>query len=494
MLSARPISFNGDIDVATQPILNAKTPGRKALKNRAALQENAVHSGAKTVLSKKNVLQTPFRPGTTHGKKPLVSVSVTRPLMDKTPFPNRVAPGGGFGTSKTPGGKGSKLSKLSLLVPEPEQPELLSPDVAPLLRPSSTRKSLRGRLSGTFKTPMTKGDYWNVSPGDMEMEMAGGTAEQVMAVDDEDDEIEYMPPTAIERPYEPPFELPDYKSMGSTLFNLGHTPLLDDTLDMYYSKDIEEQVNVRELIEGGGNPSSIEKLDLPELEDDSPFARKPAKPAATAPVTQPRAGPSRAVSISAAAAATRTQPTARPATAIPQSRSSSRTTTTSSGSGAGSGPTPNPNPGPAPTRTSVLRAAKAAAASSSNSATTPHPTRPTSTAASAGARPASAIPQRRVVSATATTKPVSRQPAAAAVPASKSTTTGTAATSLRARAATTTAATGTRARSATVTASSAKGNAANAAGPPKAPGLDDALAQTLEKEIGGGLDDFQFEL
>ncbi|KAI0663658.1 hypothetical protein C8Q70DRAFT_372219 [Cubamyces menziesii] len=269
MLSARPISFNGDIDVAAQPILNAKTPGRKVLKNRAALQENAVHSGAKTVLSKKNILQTPFRPGTAHGKKPLVSVSVTRPLMDKTPFPNRVAPGGGFGTSKTPGGKGSKLSKLSLLVPEPEQPELLSPDVAPLLRPSSTRKSLRGRLSGTFKTPVTKGDHWNVSPGDMVMEMAGGTAEQateqVLAVSDEDDEIEYMPPTAIERPYEPPFELPDYKSMGSTLFNIGHAPLLDDTLDMYYSRDIEEQIEVGELIEASGNPSSIEKLDLPEL-------------------------------------------------------------------------------------------------------------------------------------------------------------------------------------------------------------------------------------
>ena len=62
MLSSRPISLNADIDVP-HSILNAKTPGRK-LKGRNALQENAVHSGAKTVLTKKNVLQTPFRPGT----------------------------------------------------------------------------------------------------------------------------------------------------------------------------------------------------------------------------------------------------------------------------------------------------------------------------------------------------------------------------------------------------------------------------------------------
>ena len=63
MLSSRPIAFNGDVDVQ-QSILNAKTPGRKALKGRTALQENTLHNGAKTVLSKKNILQTPFRPGT----------------------------------------------------------------------------------------------------------------------------------------------------------------------------------------------------------------------------------------------------------------------------------------------------------------------------------------------------------------------------------------------------------------------------------------------
>ena len=94
-------------------------------------------------------------------------MSVARPLMDKTPFPNRVATSSFGGTGKTPGPQGLKLSKLSLLVPEPE--ESLASDVAPLLRPSSTRKSLRGRFSGNFKTSLTKGNYWDASPGEEAM-------------------------------------------------------------------------------------------------------------------------------------------------------------------------------------------------------------------------------------------------------------------------------------------------------------------------------------
>lgn len=131
------------------------------------------------------------------GKKPLISASVTRPLMDKTPFPNRVASGNFGNAGKTPG---LKLSKIALLVPEAEQ-ESLSPDVAPLLRPSSTRRSLRGRLSQNFKTPLTKGNHWDVSPEDMEG-IDGALADDAKpetetAVADEEDEVEYMPPTAI---------------------------------------------------------------------------------------------------------------------------------------------------------------------------------------------------------------------------------------------------------------------------------------------------------
>ncbi|KAI0665867.1 hypothetical protein C8Q78DRAFT_985369 [Trametes maxima] len=479
MLSTRPISLDANID-SVQPILTAKTPGRvKGLKNRAALQENAIHSGAKTVLSKKSVLQTPYRPGTAHGKKPLVSVSVTRPLMDKTPAPNRVGPSMGFGASKTPATKGFKLSKLSLLVPEPEEPELLSPDAAPLLRPSSTRKSLRGRLSGTFKTPMTKGDYWNVSPGDMEMELGAGTSEQAkeetMPVEDEDDEIEYMPPSAIELPYEPPFELPDYKSLGRDLFNFGHAALVDDTLDAYYAADIEKQLDVAAIATASGSDSgssSTGGLDLSDLEDDSPFPRKTPKPI---PSTLAKAAgpPARGVPVRGAqGSSTRTGIGSR-AGFVPASRASSRAV--SSGSA--------PAPGPAPTRTSVLRAAKAAAAS--NSATTPNPVQPT---ARASARPASAIPLRRAVSSAAS-KPPTR---AAASVASKAPAPAT-----RPRSATAVVGTGAvgRARSATVVASSSKSKIPNGVAPEKAKSPGDSLAEQLERDIGGGLDDdFQFEL
>ncbi|KAM5536727.1 hypothetical protein V8D89_009654 [Ganoderma adspersum] len=394
MLSSRPVSLNGDVDVQ-QSILNAKTPGRKALKGRTALQENALHNGAKTVLSKKNVLQTPFRPGTAHGKKPLVSISVTRPLMDKTPFPNCVA-AAGFGgagpAGKTPG---LKLSKLAILVSEPQlaESQSLSPDVAPLLRPSSARKSLRGRLSGSnFKTPLTKGNYWDVSPGDLEG--IGGVAEDAkqeteVAVDEEeDDEIEYMPPTAVELRYEPPFEMPDYKGMGRALFALGHGGLVDDAADVYYAMDIEQQVDMKQLCADAGFTSDLRgasALQLPELEDDSPFvfARKPK--ASSGPVPQlpaqaigtgrPQASKS-ASSIpltrtSSTRASSRTQPTAapaRPATTTPPNQTRPRSATASSSSSGLRLPQPTIVVAPGQTRTSALRAAKAAAAAAGHSA------------------------------------------------------------------------------------------------------------------------------
>ncbi|KAI0762169.1 hypothetical protein BD413DRAFT_586215 [Trametes elegans] len=476
MLSTRPIALDHESDVLVQPNPNAKTPGRKALKNRAALQENAVHSGAKTVLSKKNVMHTPFRPGTAHGKKQAISMSVTRPLMDKTPFPNRVAPSTGFGGSKTPATKGFKLSKLSLLVPEPEQPELLSPDVAPLLRPSSTRKSLRGRLSGTFKTPVTKGDHWNVSPGDMEMELEGGLADQVqeevVPAQDEDDEIEYMPPTAIERPYEPPFELPDYKSMGRSLFSLGHAPAVDDTADVYYGTDIAQQVDIQALVAASGSQSTGDGFVLPELEDDSPFSSKPVN--ALLPTDAAKAASGTRPASTRPAALVRTQAPPRPATAIPHSRSAAKSVSGSS-----------PTLGPAPTRTTVLRAAKAAA---SNAATTPQPIRPT---ACAGTRPASAIPVRRTVSTAAAAKAPVRPPTTSTF---RKTAASTNATVGQTRPAANGALPG-RARSTTVSATSSKTKAANGMASAKPSAYSDSLADMLEKEVGMGMqEDFQFEL
>lgn len=56
--------------------------------------------------------------------------------------------------------------------------------------------------------------------------------------------------------------------MGGALFRLGHAPLTDDALDVYYAADIEQQVDVRELVLASGpTPGSAkgEELDLSEL-------------------------------------------------------------------------------------------------------------------------------------------------------------------------------------------------------------------------------------
>ena len=106
--------------------------------------------------------------------------TASRPLGDKTPFPNRAA------FAATPGPAGAKLAAL------------LSQTPGHLLRPSSMRQSTRRRSSGrpnVFETPMNAGDHWNVS--DTEMEVDAVEEEVEAAPTDDYDEIEYMPPTAI---------------------------------------------------------------------------------------------------------------------------------------------------------------------------------------------------------------------------------------------------------------------------------------------------------
>lgn len=73
----------------------------------------------------------------------------------------------------------------------------------------------------------------------------------------------------VEMPYEPPFEVPDYKAMGQALFALGHAygGLVDDTADAYYATDIEQQVDIKQLLADAGFNSDLrhDGLQLPEL-------------------------------------------------------------------------------------------------------------------------------------------------------------------------------------------------------------------------------------
>lgn len=131
------------------------------------------------------------------------SIHVSRPLGDKTPFPNR-----------------QQLPAQQLRTPKPQATKLLleiddagtkmltqTPEC--LLLPSATRrrKSLRlpSAISKNLKTPATKGNHWDVSDGDVDLGAEDGDIDDgssraktagvdVQASETSDDEIEYMPP------------------------------------------------------------------------------------------------------------------------------------------------------------------------------------------------------------------------------------------------------------------------------------------------------------
>ncbi|KAF9650952.1 hypothetical protein BDM02DRAFT_3184894 [Thelephora ganbajun] len=180
----------------------------------------------------------------------VIEQSSSKVLGDKTPFHhNRQDP------LFTPTPQTFKIVKFAL---EEDEPELLWPsNAAPipaLLRPSSTRKSLRGRLSVgdgdkekgeerfgplglkglQLQTPMNpKNRHWEL--GDLDLEVPVETEPIAEEEDEDDDEIEYMPPK-VEVPYQPPFdfEMPDYKVLGVKLREMAHSykyeddPVLDD--------------------------------------------------------------------------------------------------------------------------------------------------------------------------------------------------------------------------------------------------------------------------
>lgn len=67
-----------------------------------------------------------------------------------------------------------------------------------------------------------------------------------------------------EIPYEPPFEMPDYKVVGRQLMALGWTPPIDETLDIKYARPIDKEINAIELLETSG-ASNWERPVLPDI-------------------------------------------------------------------------------------------------------------------------------------------------------------------------------------------------------------------------------------
>jgi hypothetical protein len=207
MLSARPIQISAEnVDGRLSvkgPITGTKTPGRGLRGSRGALRENIVgsHTVQRPVLNK----HTPFRIKTResalssittywHRKPSTVEQHSTKPLLDKTPFHNRQNP------LFTPAPQTFKIAKLTL----EDNPDLLDALVSNStnLRPSSTRKSLRGRTSGestsenalkslSFQTPVNQGHHWDVS--DISIEVPNETELKAETVEEDYDEIEHMP-------------------------------------------------------------------------------------------------------------------------------------------------------------------------------------------------------------------------------------------------------------------------------------------------------------
>ncbi|KAG1812208.1 uncharacterized protein BJ212DRAFT_1276998 [Suillus subaureus] len=273
MISSRPtgITFEGDYHHFT------KTPGNRVLKSRSALQENVGRHVPVTVDGKAKkaaaLQQTPFHlntlqpqkilkghDGTTKskGKEPVI-LAPSRPLGDKTPFPNRIS---------------NHATPLQMTKP--------IFDVTPgaLLRPSSARKHIRlpRSASKSFQTPLTGGNHWDVSDIDIIPEVVAAPSQSIEKEDY--DEIEYMPPKLpVEMPYEPPFELPDYKEVGRALLALTHSYPIDD---------IPTHLIITEFTAAESDDKffALNELSLPHLDDDSPFSRVNPAPKPVPEVTR----------------------------------------------------------------------------------------------------------------------------------------------------------------------------------------------------------------
>ncbi|KAI0267122.1 hypothetical protein BC834DRAFT_923747 [Gloeopeniophorella convolvens] len=259
MLSSRSVPLT-----ANRP-LHTKTPGRAIQKARSALQENALLPGSRTAKALKVQLQTPLKDGSPlKSRKPSkdaqfsknAATTIARPLGDKTPWANRQRI---VEQESSPGPAKQKLPSLGTHF------EALTP--GHVLLPSSARKSVRGRRSSgpIFETPVTKGNHWEVHEDDMFIPTVPEVQEEEAQVEDYD-EIEYMPPTAIDPPYTPHFDMPDYKLVGAQLFDMMHSFPRDDALDRFYATE-RENIDDTGLLEATGfstSPSQWNFFDLPD--------------------------------------------------------------------------------------------------------------------------------------------------------------------------------------------------------------------------------------
>ncbi|KAG6828890.1 hypothetical protein H0H92_006396 [Tricholoma furcatifolium] len=260
MLSARPVALGTDSHA-----FPSKTPARARGRVENAVPMT-VHGKGKEIM-----IQTPFPAGkqvpqkapmTTqvHGKQ-IVLVTRPRVLGDKTPFPNRSK----AQQFQTPLQKASKFPVLSFLEPQTHLEPHKTPESQ--RRPSSTRKQDRVSRSAekAFVTPLNNGNHWDVS--DLSIVVPEAELAEELLQDDYD-ELEYMPPNTLHLPFEPvvDIELPDYKEVGKALFNFTHTCLHDE------SPVAEIEIQNKDIQLPGWD-----MIHLKELESDDPFHQRAMK-------------------------------------------------------------------------------------------------------------------------------------------------------------------------------------------------------------------------
>ncbi|KDQ21693.1 hypothetical protein BOTBODRAFT_26124 [Botryobasidium botryosum FD-172 SS1] len=267
----------------------AKTPGPGAALNRTSTKENAATQLlARTGKGKRFVVFSPEKQvagSSQPAGKTIEGITITTTFTKGAKLTPRKGPLDDK-TNKTPFVSRSNLPQT----PSPQKcgasPSLesMKPGVPQtVLRPSSMRKSLRFRTSAgkEFTTPEASGrrPHWDIEDISLEAGQTSVTGmEAVSVLPDEDDfELEYMPPTSIELPFDPPCDMPDYRTLGATLRNFTVIPCEETALDW---GEVQTSTEVAD--------ETWEQLPLLKLEDEDPFPRP--KLVAT-PVSTPKATP-----------------------------------------------------------------------------------------------------------------------------------------------------------------------------------------------------------
>lgn len=127
-----------------------------------------------------------------------VLATISRPLGDKTPLPNRF----GNALHGTPLPQKSKLSKLAIIEAAKEDLEDYTlEDGETMHRPSSLRKHMkhpRNSIPRNFETPMNNGRHWDISDGDVDVFEMQNLVEETLTEDEDDlSDVEYCPPNNL---------------------------------------------------------------------------------------------------------------------------------------------------------------------------------------------------------------------------------------------------------------------------------------------------------